>query len=132
MSDAVSKPGDGERLADERREMFVKTSRPEIVVFEVDAAGDVGATPHFHKQHVDSFYVMEGELEFTVDGETIVVGAATFVSVPVGVVHAFKKHGPGRARYLNIHTPACRFDEYLRKRNAGEDLDPADYDVDDV
>ena len=130
--DAVSRRGEGESFVDDAREVRVKTSCPEIVVFEVDAGGPVGAPPHFHKRHVDSFYVLEGELEFMVAGETVVAGAGTFVAIPIGVVHAFAKSGSSRTRYLNIHTPECGFTEYMRARDRDERVNPEDYDMFDA
>ena len=52
--------------------------------------------------------------------------------VPPGVVHAFTNAGPARARFLNIHAPERGFVEYLRARDRGEDIDPAQFDVHDV
>jgi quercetin dioxygenase-like cupin family protein len=81
-----------------------------------------GAGPHFHKLHVDSFYVLEGELEFKVGDETHRAGPGGFVSVPPGTIHAFTNPGPGSVRFLNVHSPACGFTDYIRARNSGEDV----------
>jgi len=89
----------GEVLERPGRRAEVKVSRDELVVFEFEMAPETDGTgPHFHKQHVDSFYVLEGELEVTVAG------------------------------FLNVHAPGMRFDEYIRKLDAGEQPDPEQYD----
>ena len=122
-------PGEGERL---NERIVVKIERPEISVNEVDAGPYFeGAGPHFHKEHVDAFYVLEGELEFTNGIETLRAGAGTSVAVPPGIVHGFTNPTPERVRYLNIHAPDGGFIEYLRRRIAGEDFEWDSYDVDE-
>jgi quercetin dioxygenase-like cupin family protein len=119
----------GEVLEREGRRAEVKVARDELVMFEFEMAPEMdGAGPHFHKQHVDSFYVLEGELEVTVDGETVHAHSGDFMHVAPGVVHSFKNASLERVRFLNVHAPGMRFDEYIRKMDAGEEPDPAQYD----
>jgi quercetin dioxygenase-like cupin family protein len=120
-----------EILEREGRRAVVKVAREELVVMEVELESG-GAGPHFHRRHVDSFYVLAGELELTVDGERIPVQPGTLVAVPPGVVHSFDHDRPERVRFLNIHAPGMRFAEYMRRMDAGEDIDPEDYDVFEV
>src|SRR5437762_2224933 len=53
--------------------------------------GQPGPGPHVHHEHVDAFYIVEGELQFRVgpDIETVRAPAGTFVLVPPSVVHGF-------------------------------------------
>jgi mannose-6-phosphate isomerase-like protein (cupin superfamily) len=120
-------PGEGERLGEY---IVVKIERPEISVNEVNRSGPFeGAGPHFHKEHVDVFYVLEGELEIINGSETLRAGAGTSVVVPPGIVHGFR--GPGDARYLNIHAPDGGFIEYIRRITGnGVRVDWDSYDVD--
>src|SRR5918994_2966678 len=121
-------PGEGERLGEH---IVVKVELPEISVNEVVRTGPFeGAGPHFHKEHVDVFYVLEGELEVINGAETVRAGPGTSVVVPPGVVHGFR--GPGDARYLNIHAPDGGFIEYIR-RITGDRIrvDWDNYDVDE-
>ena len=82
--------------------------------------------PHYHVNHTDAFYVLEGELEFVVDGEPVRATAGTLVVAPRGEVHAFPVAIGGPARFLNIHTPGG-FERYLRAlvemRGRGEQPD---------
>jgi quercetin dioxygenase-like cupin family protein len=129
---SVLGPGEGERFDNETRALAVKVDLEELSMNEVDAGPDFpGVGLHFHKRHVDAFYVLEGELEFTIDGETIRAGAGTAVAVPPGVVHAFRSVSP-RARYINIHAPDAGFLELMRARHRGEEPDPTAGDVWDV
>ena len=62
--------------------------------------------PHIHHAHEEGFYVLEGELEFKVNGETIHAGTGSFVMVPIGVPHTFSNPGDKPARFLNTFTPS--------------------------
>jgi quercetin dioxygenase-like cupin family protein len=120
--------GEGERL-DER--IVVKIERPELSVNEVTRRSAFeGAGPHFHKEHVDAFFVLEGELEILNGTETVRAVAGTSVVVPPGIVHAFRGPDAGGARYLNIHAPDGNFIEYLRHAIAGEKFEWDSVDVD--
>lgn len=133
MDRIVHGPDEGERLTAEKRVLHIKASIPELSAFETEVEpGWEGVTPHYHKHHADSFYVLEGELEFRFGDETVRAGPGTFVSAPPGVVHAFTNAGPGRARYLNVHSPDCGFTAYLHARDRGEQINPEDYDIWDV
>ena len=48
------------------------------------------ATPlHTHPEEDETFYVLEGEARFHLDGSEQTLGAGAFVSVPRGVPHAY-------------------------------------------
>lgn len=110
-------PGEGERLNDR---IVVKLETDQISVNEVDVGPEFqGPGPHFHNEHVDAFFVLEGALEFINGAEKVRAEAGTTVAVPPGIVHGFTNAGPGRARYLNIHAPDSEFIEYLRHAVSG-------------
>jgi mannose-6-phosphate isomerase-like protein (cupin superfamily) len=123
-------PGEGERLGER---IVLKLERPEVSVNEVNARGPFeGASPHFHKEHVDVFFVLEGELEILNGTETVRAGAGTSVAVPPGIVHGFRNPGPGGVRYLNIHAPDGGFIEYIRRITGDRvRVDWDSYDVDE-
>jgi thiamine-phosphate pyrophosphorylase len=127
----VSGPGDGDRLTKEHRLLLVKSSQPELDVFEFLVGAEyAGTDPHVHLRHADCFYVLEGELDVFAGDETVRVGPGGSVVVPPGVVHAFTS--VGSARFLNVHAPSCGFAEYVRRVDVGEQVDPAQYDQYDV
>ena len=110
----------------EGRRAKIRVAREELVVMVFDLESG-GAGPHLHRQHVDSFYGLEGELELEVGDEVVRLHPGTFVAVPPGIVHSFDHSGPP-VRFLNIHAPGMRFDEYMRRMDAGEEFDHAEYD----
>jgi quercetin dioxygenase-like cupin family protein len=107
-------PGEGETL---RPGFEIKVGRPELVLTEsVYEAGQRGPDPHVHHDHVDSFWVLEGELllEIGPDLEPRALAAGGFALVPPDVLHSFHNPGPGDARFLNLHAPGVGFEVYLR------------------
>jgi mannose-6-phosphate isomerase-like protein (cupin superfamily) len=72
--------------------------------------------PHIHTNCEEAFYVLDGEVEFSL-GETTAVGRPdTFVLVPGGVAHTFGNAGKTQARLLVIHAPAM--DPYFEELQA--------------
>jgi quercetin dioxygenase-like cupin family protein len=69
---------------------------------------------HRHPRHMESFYVLEGELTFTVGGHVLRALAGSWVQVPAGVPHLFEFTGSEPARFLNFHTPSCGYGAFLR------------------
>jgi quercetin dioxygenase-like cupin family protein len=101
----------------------------EIAAFAfVRAGGTPGAGRHFHSAHVDTFVVLEGELEVLTAGDPLTLQAGDAVAVPPGVVHGFNNLPPGPVRLLNVHAPSRGFADYLRRMYAREETDPRDYD----
>jgi mannose-6-phosphate isomerase-like protein (cupin superfamily) len=78
--------------------------------------GEEGPGPHIHREHVDSFYILSGELNFGLgpDVERVKAGPGTFVLAPPEVVHTFRNDGPGEATWLNLHAPSKGFASFLR------------------
>jgi mannose-6-phosphate isomerase-like protein (cupin superfamily) len=129
MKGVVLESGAGERL---NERIVVKLDVPQISVNEVDVGPDFeGPGPHFHREHVDAFFVLEGTLEFINGSEKLLAEAGTVVAVPPRIVHGFTNAGPGRARYLNIHAPDSAFIDYLRHAVRGESHPWDSEDVDE-
>ena len=62
--------------------------------------------PHVHSREEEGFYVLEGEITFTVGDQRLVAGAGTFANLPVGTPHSFKNEGSKPARMLISVAPA--------------------------
>jgi thiamine-phosphate pyrophosphorylase len=123
----VAGPGDGDRLSKETRLALVKVQSTDLDVLEYAVSPEyTGAPDHIHLRHADCFHVLEGALEITADGRMVRVEPGMTVIVPPGVPHAFTS--AGRARFLNLHAPSYGFSEYLRRVDAGDDVDHAAYD----
>ena len=113
----VQRPGEGEALFGGR--IVLRSALEDLTITETWLAqAHAGAPPHIHREHADSFYVLEGELAFLVDDEEHTLGPGAFVSAPPGVVHGFRSLSA--ARFLNFHTPDGRFAENLRALDRDE------------
>jgi quercetin dioxygenase-like cupin family protein len=126
--DQYEPPADGGRPTSEAaigEELFV-ADRPGLSVrllTDVEAIGISEAVsepgspsppPHLHRRHVESFYVLEGEMTFTADGRELRAEAGSWVQVPPGVTHTFAFAGGEATRFLNLHTPSCGYGAFLR------------------
>jgi quercetin dioxygenase-like cupin family protein len=65
-----------------------------------------GPPTHTHSREEESFYVLDGEITFTVNGEKLVAGPGTFANMPVGSLHSFKNESDQTARMLISVAPA--------------------------
>src|SRR5919201_3641609 len=125
-------PGQGETItAREQRDVVIKVAH---TLFDITwsryAPGQRGPEPHIHGSHTDSFYVLDGEVTFTLgsDERQVRAGAGTIVIVPAGVVHTFGNEGSADAVYLNLHAPSMGFADSLRARRDGVAYDPGQFD----
>jgi quercetin dioxygenase-like cupin family protein len=112
----VSGPGEGERLVSENRIAFLKGVLPDLCFAEWALGGPFeGPYIHHHDAQGDSFYVIEGELDVTVEETVHAVGPGSLAAVPRGVRHTFAHPRPGKARFLNVHAPDGGFADFLRR-----------------
>lgn len=65
-----------------------------------------GPPPHVHTREDETFYVLEGEIEFLLGEELTTAGPGHFVSVPRGTVHRFRNAGTETARLVLTFTPS--------------------------
>lgn len=115
-AEEVLADGDGVRVA-------LLADTDDVAFSEVDARAGLPAPPlHLHEHHSESFYVLEGELWFTADGQRFEAPRGSWVQIPPGVPHTFE--APGTAHFLNIHSPSCGYGDFLRKLTSG--IDPAE------
>jgi len=65
-----------------------------------------GPPPHVHSREEEGFYVLEGEITLTVNGERMMATAGTFANMPVGTPHSFKNESGLPAKMLLSVAPA--------------------------
>ena len=65
-----------------------------------------GPPPHVHSREEEGYFVIEGEITFTINGERIVATAGMFANMPVGTPHAFKNESSRPAKMLISVAPA--------------------------
>jgi quercetin dioxygenase-like cupin family protein len=65
-----------------------------------------GPPLHRHSREDEAFVVLEGAVQFVVDGKELTAGAGAYVYAPRGSVHRFTNAGKGTARMIITITPA--------------------------
>ena len=65
-----------------------------------------GPPPHVHSREEEGFYVIEGQITFTVAGQRQVASPGTFANMPVGTPHSFKNETDHPVRMLISVAPA--------------------------
>ena len=83
---------------------------------------------HVHATEDEAWYVIDGELRFSLDGTLHSATAGAFVFVPRGSPHCFQNVGSAPARLLVLFTPSGmeRFFERFATLPAGR-LDPESF-----
>lgn len=66
---------------------------------------DFQVQPHYHKTHSETFYVLDGQVEWTVGGETHVLNKGDAVYIPPNTVHSIRVVGGKPMQNLMIYEP---------------------------
>jgi quercetin dioxygenase-like cupin family protein len=106
----IKKPGEGHTIAvvgDVYR--FLATGEDtdgKYALFEAIVPPGGGPPPHVHSREEEGFYILEGEVTFTIDGKPLVATAGMFANMPVGTPHSFKNESSKPAKMLISVAPA--------------------------
>jgi quercetin dioxygenase-like cupin family protein len=65
-----------------------------------------GPPPHIHRNEDETFYVLEGRVDFRLDDGLVTAGSGDFVNIPRGRVHNFHNATQDVARLILTFTPA--------------------------
>jgi mannose-6-phosphate isomerase-like protein (cupin superfamily) len=84
-------------------------------LFEVISQPRGGRPPHVQHREDESFWVLEGEYEFLVEGNTMRVGAGFLLYVPKGTLHAHKNVGDKPSRMLVNQTPGGLHERFFEE-----------------
>jgi len=92
-------------------------------LFAVTTQPGVGPPPHAQHRNEESYYVLQGEFEFVVEGRTIRAGVGSLIYVPKGTLHAHKNVGEGVGRMLLTQTPGGLYERFFEE--VGKAMDDA-------
>jgi mannose-6-phosphate isomerase-like protein (cupin superfamily) len=76
-----------------------------------------GPSPHWHANTTAAFYVLEGTLTLSMDGERIQAPAGSFVQIAPGTVHKYRNATANPVRFLMFLSPAG-FEHYFEALSA--------------
>src|SRR5262245_45862794 len=111
MTHAVMrKPGEGRTIAvvgDVYR--FLSTGwakKGQYPLLEAIVPPGGGPPPHVHSREEEGFYVLEGEITFSMGDKRRVASAGVFANMPVGTPHSFRNESSKPAKMLISVAPA--------------------------
>ena len=107
---------------------------PKVLLRSEESGGHVaivelggGGRPRLHRHDFDeTFYVLEGELTFQLDGDVFTRRAGELAFAPRGVAHTYANLSAAPARALLVTTPAGfeRFFDGIAARISGSEPPP--------
>ena len=123
MKTIVLQPGEARRLGGHIAGVKVASDEADerFCVLEARLGAEPGPRLHRHNKHVESWFVVAGELEILSGNERISAPAGSFVLIPPSSPHTFANLGPGEAHMLSFHAPGGLdrfFVELVRLRTA--------------
>jgi quercetin dioxygenase-like cupin family protein len=106
----IRKPAQGRTVAvvgDVYRFLAVgEDTNGKYALFDAIVLPGGGPPPHVHSREEEGFYVLEGEITFTIGEKRLVASAGMFANMPVGTPHSFKNESSRPARMLISLAPA--------------------------
>jgi quercetin dioxygenase-like cupin family protein len=109
-------PGEGPNYAWSRDHTFVKVgaddSNGAFALMEDNLKTEFALGLHLHREHAETFYILEGAVNFYLDGDWLTAEPGACVHIPPDVPHALDLPAAGTARLLMIFQPAG-FDRFL-------------------
>src|SRR5579871_3636938 len=75
-------------------------------LFEALVGPGGGPPAHVHSREEEGFYILEGEITFTINGERIMATAGMFANMSVGTPHSFKNESTKPSKMLIFVAPA--------------------------
>lgn len=72
-----------------------------------------GSSYHVHREMIEIFYVIEGEVELTLDGRQVTAEPGTFMVVPENTPHAFANPGSLQSKLLIMFCPDRTREKYF-------------------
>jgi len=64
-----------------------------------------GPPPHLHNNFKESFLIIDGEMEFFINGVVKNVKAGESVDIPPKTLHTFGNKSDSPCKWINIHSP---------------------------
>jgi quercetin dioxygenase-like cupin family protein len=109
-------PGGGRNYDWTRDHTFVKVAASDTggayALMEDNLKREFALGLHLHRQHAETFYILDGVVRFYIDGDWIAAQSGACVHIPPGVPHALALPAGGTAGCLMIFQPAG-FDQFL-------------------
>jgi mannose-6-phosphate isomerase-like protein (cupin superfamily) len=115
----ILEPNGGERLrflgASTMRLKVDEAKNADLAFYEyLSEPGVTGPPQHVHHAHDETFYIVDGNYEFTIGRDHIPMPRGAFLFVPRGTPHTFRNAGDDLGRIVGTFNPP-RFATYFRE-----------------
>ncbi len=125
-------PGGGTNYNWSKDHTFVKVSAADTggayALMEDNLKLEFSLGLHLHRQHAETFYILDGNVDFYIDGDWMMATPGSTVHIPPGVPHAVTLPQGQTGKMLMIFQPAG-FDQYLAHLATLNDRDFANEQV---
>ncbi len=112
------KAGDVLDLSAIHMKMTVKKASAEALEMEVELWPREGGTPvHIHPNAVETYELLEGKLDVSLNGQWKTYGVGEKVIIEKGTPHTFRNGSDAKTRFLNTHSPALKMGQYFEGLN---------------
>jgi quercetin dioxygenase-like cupin family protein len=110
-SPLIVRPGQGRRSGGTSGTGRVKVDMAEgrsfAIVESAPPAGAPGPPRHVHDDYDEAWYVLEGQIEFSLGDRVELCGPGSLAFAPRSTVHGLRNPGPQEARLLVVMTAEC-------------------------
>jgi quercetin dioxygenase-like cupin family protein len=118
-----------------RRTYWIGGQRQSLIIDAVETASRYalshstiavggGAAEHSHSREAEAFYVLAGELRFSLEGQTVVLGKGALLHAEPGLKYSFEALGPEPAEVLILYAPAG-LERFIAEAGIADPADPA-------
>ena len=124
MTGMVIGPGEGNALAlagDTYTEKVLGNNTYGAYTAMVLTVRGQGPALHVHRDFEEAFYVVEGECEFEMDGQTTRATPGSFILVPRGAAHKYRLVSPEPATLFKILSPPG-FEKFFEEVDGESDV----------
>ncbi len=122
-------PGEGTNYDWTKDHTFVKVSAEDTggaySMMEDNLKREFSLGLHVHRQHAETFYILEGNVDFYIDGDWMTASPGATVHIPPGTPHAVVLQDGQTGKMLMIFQPSG-FDQYLAELARMTEADFAD------
>lgn len=116
MKQQIIGQGQGKDYDWSKDHIFVKTTLDltggRVTVVEDTLKSGFHLVRHYHKKMTEIFYILEGEIEFKFDDETMIATSGMTLNIPPNIWHDVKCENG--AKMITIFSPGG-FDKYLEE-----------------
>ncbi len=91
-----------------------KQSDPVVMIAEIGPY-EAGPPMHFHPLQIETYEVIEGEVEFIIANNIIKLKQGDKIEIPINTPHTFKNLNNNWLKMKDTHMPALSFEEMMRE-----------------